>query len=706
MKVEQDFSFVSLQDHNGTAGSINYYNQQQHQHQQQQPQQSKYYTGYDSFDSVDENFYQQRSNPVTDDTSPPSNQQHFHSQPQPQQFQQPHRSFYQQQSYSQPELQHISRFNLSNQNINDFHIKEENEEEVTIESILDDDPLLSFTTTLDRQESNDTILQSSSPIKGPYDGPYDEVENLNLNHHNHSQASLVKHESPENTSITPPMNNFPTPANSTTSGVNSNQSPNNNSTGHFQIQQSHSQHFPQPFQVPYHPQQQHSQPQLLQQQQPFQPPQPQFITQYNDNNPSPTSGSPTDSQFVPVTAPPSNGNAIPTSGMVSMESTQQLATQQQHRQQQQPQLHQNQIPVQSFRMQIQNQAFFQPHFRNSQSNFQQPGIQSQPQPQSQSHPHTHPQQSAQPFIIQRPTVAPIQQQPPSLQHHHSTSSVQTIQTPITMKTQEMKLPPTPPPGREPPINKSSSTTKLNKVKKSSVSGPSTSTLKLKKSKSFLNSSPSMKDTKPFFTTLDFSKQLNPTHNTFINKDQKKFPKNGMKINVIKNYEFVLEPGHDKGSKNTNSSSSGISNKSTPRRPSNVSTPSSATSIKFPKLPKPPAIEKSSFSMYSPTHPNSSPTASDASGQSPLNSSQSYPFVNPSPIPSSIARFDNTADSSFNNGSSPITCDQIFFKPSSSSKRSSVSQTSPEKHPSPPPPSSFHRDMKSGLNEFKVRTTNK
>lgn len=609
-----------------------------------QQQQMMHSAGYDtSFNDsvVAENFYNQIMTPVTDETSPPSTQNSY-SQP----TGHPQNSFYQQQSYSQPELQHISHFNMSNQSIN--HIKEEPEEEVTIESILDDDPLLSFTTTLDRQESNDTILQSSSPIKGPDDGVYNDIEHLNLNHHNHSHASLVKQESPEHISVPPPMTNFPTPANSTSgSGVNSTQSPINNSTLQFQQQQ---QQF-----TPHYS----SQPQFQQ---------PHIIAITNNKVPMVSRNEP----FVPANTTP-NGSHL----MMKMDQSQQ------------------QLPIQNFRMQIQNQAFFQPQFRNplaQQQNFGEAQMKIQQPPPQMPPQHILPQQQQQQqpsFMAGRP--APIRVQTAS-SIPLKTSSVQTINTPVTIRSQELKLPPTPPSASQPPLNKSSSTTRLSKVKKNSVSGPSTSTLKLKKSKSFLNSSPSVKDPKPFFTTLDFSKQLNGSHNTFINKD-KKFPKsNPIKGNVIKNYEFVIEQGHEK----VKNSSAANSAKSTPRRPSTAGTPTSTTSIKFPKLPKPPSIEKSSFALYSPTNPNSSPTNSDASGHSPLNSSQQYPYVNPSPIPSSIARFDN-GDGPLNITSSPITGEQVFFKPSSS-QRSSVSQTSPEKHPSPP----YQKDMKSGMNEFRAR----
>lgn len=656
-----EFTFVPAQHHNNN-------NNVNHHHPHSNHQQMMYPAGCEtSFNNdpiVSEILYHQIMTPIADEASSPSIQPNYSQPSYPS-----HHSFYQQHSYSQPELQRISQLNMSSHSLNESDIKEENEEEVTIESILEDDPLLSFTTTLDRQESNDTILQSSSPIKGPEDAPYFEIEHLNLNHQNHSQASLIQKDSPERTIVPPPMNNFPTPANSTSStGVNSNQSPNNGAQ---------------------FPQQQFTNSRFSSQPQQFQPPpQTQFMT--HSNNTAPSLPIASEEPFVPPT------NTAP----VIMKIEPNVKQQQQQ-----------QIPIQNFRMQIQNQAFFQPQFRNPPPQQQPPPLppqlQQQPAPiseaslmqlqqqvQNQQLQHQQvPPPPLQPFVGKHTGPSPIQNVGTPLASSKATSTAQTIHTPVTIKSQELKLPPTPPPVSQPPLNKSSSTTKLSKVKKNSVSGPSTSTLKLKKSKSFLNSSPSMKDSKPFFTTLDFSKQYNANHNTFINKD-KKFPKTAMKVNVIKNYEFVLEQGHEK----VKNSSSSNSAKSTPRRPSIAGTPTSATSIKFPKLPKPPPIEKTSFSMYSPTNPNSSPTNSDASGQSPLNSSQPYPMVNASPIPSSIARFDN-GDANINNTSSPITNDQIFFRPISTSKRSSISQTSPEKQPSPP----YHRDMKSGMNEFKIRT---
>ncbi|CCH46317.1 hypothetical protein BN7_5909 [Wickerhamomyces ciferrii] len=663
MRIKQELEVGTATDFNFVPPNHNH----NHSHLQNNSQQNMYAYSYQTQSDNESLSIPQYPNIMSIPEDPVPFPQSFNiTASQPTAFPPPQTQFYQQHSYSQPELQHISQFD------NDLLHDNKQEEEITIESLLEDDPLLSFTTTLDRQESNDTILQSSSPIKEPME-PMEpsqhDMEPLNLNQGNIQQNLTVNTTTTDSTSplfnqTTTPLNSFPTPANSTPSTVPPlTQSPNGS--------QSQFQNFP--VQIPSS--------------QSFQPPQAQFMTFSNNSNSSLSQSS---DEALPVNNK-TQQSKLSTSSSSSSQSQLSNSSQQ----------IQPQIPTTpTFRVQLQNTNVFHP-YQQQQAQFQ---IQ-QPTNVGSNAPAPSFQSQQQQFFISRPSLPQHSQSeiqlPSRFKEVTSMSGKQKRKqsskssTPITStSSKDMKLPPTPPAQKiqPPPLNKSSSTTKLNRVKKSSVSGPSTSTLKLKKSKSFLNTTP-VKEPGPMFATLDFSKKIHNNSTNIVNAKESKLLKNhssnglhnGLKGNVIKNYEFVMEPGREK----IKGGSASSSVKSTPRRPSNVGTPTSATSMKFPKLPKPPPIEPTSFSIYSPSNTNSSPTGSDASGHSPLTSAPAqYPFINQSPIPSTISRFDSNDSTSF-------TADQFLFGSANrKSKRSSISQHSPEKDQSP--------TVKSGINEFQFR----
>ncbi|KAH3672386.1 hypothetical protein WICMUC_004222 [Wickerhamomyces mucosus] len=242
----------------------------------------------------------------------------------------------------------------------------------------------------------------------------------------------------------------------------------------------------------------------------------------------------------------------------------------------------------------------------------------------------------------------------------------------------------------PQVGKSNSTTKLNKVKKSTssnsstISTPLSSTISntMKKSKSFLNTSSNAlsKNPESFYQTLDFSKDsinwTNDVSGSF--KSSFKNGKSQMKVNLIKNYEFVLEKGIKNHSISTNDY------KTTPSRRQSTSNTPTPTSTKFPKFVKPPSID-----IYSPTYSSSSPTNSDfSSSQSPKTNFQ-LQGVGISPIIPSSSTFKHSPPSS---NSTTNFIQQRNIVNSNNQNNNSLNSV---------PQSSDTKDEKSNFIEFKI-----
>lgn len=235
---------------------------------------------------------------------------------------------------------------------------------------------------------------------------------------------------------------------------------------------------------------------------------------------------------------------------------------------------------------------------------QPPQSQAQQTPLQPHHHHHHP-----PIAPRLPVYQPsVPQQMFHLQHGATMAEAPTdIQfaqrsAPVTMVQTPSK----------PPMVKSHSTTKLQKAKKSSFSNGAKPPSKLTKSKSFLGSN-SISKKNSMYQTLDFSKSVTVQ----VNETSTTKQITPLKIGVMKNFEFVFEPGDGKMS-------------SPARRPSTSSTP---TSNKF-SFTRPRPIDAGSVSSnYSP-----SPTASEASGHSPLTFTGSTALLQQSPAAACMSKF--------------------------------------------------------------------
>jgi hypothetical protein len=424
-------------------------------------------------------------------------------------------------------------------------------EEITLENLLEDDPLLSFTTALDRQRSNDTIIEVSSPITNESDEfviPMDKLKNLTL-HANDSTSSVLQQLHPVQLSQT--VSNSPS-VNHPAIFMDANNSVPNLSRNNYSIGQDQAG-----------------------------PIAPMFMPEFEQE---------------PIVPPSGNMKApIPMNGELNTQQIQaaaQLRMQFQnnamvHNQQQKPQPISTHAPQHPISHSIPPQANLIPIAPRVPS-MQQVPVQQHMYHRVMSHP-PHPQ----PMAFQQ-AMFPMQEGGLMI------DAPQTIQTSPALHEHVVAKTP-----RKPPIVKSHSTTKLQKTKKSSISGASKAPLKLIKSKSFLNSGSITKKI-PMYQTLDFSRTI-----VMQAPDNPKIGPGLKAHGMIKNYEFVYEPGDGKIS--------------SPRRASASSTP---TVNKF-TFAKPPTID-GTVSNYSP-----SPTTSDTSGHSPLTfSSQSQQ----SPAVSSLSKF--------------------------------------------------------------------
>lgn len=680
---------------------------------------------------------------------------------------------------------------------NGFSLNNGHDEPVTLENLLEDDPLLSFTTTLDRQRSNDTIVEVSSPINPPSEtSPISNITNsanapgvmIPNNNNSFAEDSLSLHQQMQR--LPQPQNTLPTPANSAIVGNHSSPNLAHNYTAvpqqQPQVQQFNQQeklhhqgghsHFSPPKELhnaiqSSHPQQQR-QPAVLsleatQQQQQF-----QANTQMRLQQAALQQQQQNQLLQAQQQAQHAHQQALHAQQQVQQSQAQaKLRIAQAHAQAQQMAQQRVGTAEAQYAQQTQttNQGqgpivqHFQQHPSHPQMYAYQPQLQPQLQlnnqsstlnpqngyhqvsPQVQMMPTSHTQQMHQqqhtfPVIhqhqqqqgqSQQPTSHKYQQNMPQIQLISpqssqrlgggesqvsplaqnnsvaqqvidSTPSKPMIGRPQITPTQMNQSPLTPPSGAKPPMMRSSSTTKITRPKKSSLSSGSSSKVptsaSLKKSKSFVAAPAITKPLKqqPLYQTLDFSKS-----NNLGGSSSKTTPfrsKSNLRLNsVVKNYEFVFEPGDGKVS--------------TPRRPSLSATP---TSTKFP-FAKPPPID----GFYS---SKSSPTNSEASGQSPLTFTGGLGITQPSPVPSSMQRFSPNENGvaapsptmetfvvrkhrGFSNAST-TSQDRATSGNSRGSASGGSSGHGSQIHfdgvlPSPAAVTPQMKDMQSGMNEFKV-----
>lgn len=464
------------------------------------------------------------------------------------------------------------------------------DDSITLENLLEDDPLLSFTTTLDRQRSNDTIIELSSPISNSSDDlvpDHQGLQGLGLCSNN-STASIVQQAA---------LNRNPLPEQQNHTATNT---PRNNSFVFVHANKS----------VP------------------------------NISRPNYTVAQPHAGPGMPIYPPQFQQAPGVTNG--ALKGPMPLA----------PDCSAHQIQANEFRMRIQNQVMFQQQqqrtYQHHQSQVQQQHVQIPVPPHLQGHPSSQPitpvtpqfahhqsQQSQSPHLshmthspqmhgqhvphMQQVPVHLQRRQQPTYQAQHvfqmqDNEMAQPMQMSPVIQQQELPIR-TP---SKPPMIKSSSTTKLSKAKKGSFSGGTPKSAKpLMKSKSFLNTA-SVTKKSAMYQTLDFSKNVMMTSQ---DGSKRTTP---LKIGVMKSFEFVYEPGDGKVS--------------SPRRPSASSTP---IANKF-AFAKPPPIDANSFSNYSP-----SPTASEASGHSPLTFTGNFP--QPSPAAVNVSKFGNERTSPLGTG---------------------------------------------------------
>lgn len=514
------------------------------------------------------------------------------------------------------------RMDIDNDNDNNIN-NIDDRESITLQSLLDDDPLFAFGKPLERQESNETILQSSSPMNGD-DFHDDEVlrKDDNNNNNNNGFASSSYNASVEQllrmnqmsisssaasiSSEGPKQSTFYNNPVKSTSGLELAVAPSTTTKARkhpkAQTQRTKSQTKPKPKPKPRQQQQQQL-PQLPQQQQ-------QQQQQEQEQEQEPPQLQPPHEKFAsepPLVFPP-----------------------------QQPIFQIVQPPPPPIQFQNNSQLPLSIQLRHSQSR---QALKRESTPDSAPSSTSRSRSSS----VSRPLrAAPPQQQRYSSLIIESPTSAAAASTASTTSgaakaRRSVSSSSTPQTTRLPPVSRSSSSLSLNKVNKIQPSYSSLSTnlttsfATVKKSKSYLHRNPDS-----FYQTLDFSKNISRWNNKMqsdrisANGSDMLTSKFALESNPTKSFQFVIEDGLKAYNERSSSTHSGFrkTNASSSSLPADIHQPSPYDHHHHRLCSSSVAVSNASGTYQ----PNRGPFNRPSSAASSISSARSYSSFQTKPAP--------------------------------------------------------------------------